>query len=256
MNKIFVNSKNYLQLHLLDNSLRPLVIIAPGGGYFFTSPREALPIVDVFHQAGFHAAVIYYRETFLLYPETKIELASFIRKIRANKELPIDNQITLVGFSAGAHYIASLGVDNSEVDEALKAMILAYPVITGKAGLAHEGSIENLFGKINDEVREEFSLEKKVSQNTVPTFLFHTVDDQGVPFQNSLLFYQALHKVGVKAELHLYESGPHGLGLANRHTTFDGVDPIEFEELYKHQASWISLAISWLRNVYNEKTVK
>ena len=253
MNKIFVNSKNYLQLHLLDNSLRPLVIIAPGGGYFFTSPREALPIVDVFHQAGFHAAVIYYRETFLLYPETKIELASFIRKIRANKELPIDNQITLVGFSAGAHYIASLGVDNSEVDEALKAMILAYPVITGKAGLAHEGSIENLFGKINDEVREEFSLEKKVSQNTVPTFYFTPLMIKS-SFSKLFTLYQALH-AGVKAELHLYE-WTSWFGLANRHTTFDGVDPIEFEELYKHQASWISLAISWLRNVYNEKTVK
>jgi acetyl esterase/lipase len=251
MKKIILKTKNYLELHLLDGEKRPLVIVAPGGGYEFTSEREAMPIVNVFNANGFHAAIVYYRETMLMYPESVQELADFVSEIRQANLPVIPDQIYLIGFSSGGHYVASLGVEHQLYGENSRpnAMILAYPVITGKQGYAHDSSIKKLYGEITDATRAAFSLEDKVNIETPPTFLFHTVEDTGVPYQNSLFFFSALNKLGIPTEMHLYEKGPHGISLANRTTPAYGLDPLEYEKRFQHQASWINLAISWLKNL-------
>lgn len=247
MDKLQLETNNYIQLKI-HNQKRPLVLVAPGGGYHYTSPREAEPIAEVFLNAGYNVGIIYYRETKLLYPETVKELAEFLSYIRKN--LQIDS-IYLVGFSAGGHYVASLGVDWGKYGTSSKpdALILAYPVITGEKGFAHDGSVENLYGKITAEIRNKFSLDKRVSKNTPPTFLFHTVTDDAVPYQNSLWFFEALQKVNVKAELHLYQEGPHGLALANRKTPFEYMEPLEFEEKYSRLSGWIDMALTWLAEI-------
>ena len=61
---------------------------------------------------------------------------------------------------------------------------------------------------------ESLSNEKQVTAQTPPTFLFHTNEDTGVPAENSVLFYLALRKAKVPAEIHVFERGPHGVGLA------------------------------------------
>lgn len=244
MDKIQLETNNYINLKIHDQK-KPLVLVAPGGGYRFTSPREAEPIAEVFRNAGYNTGIIYYRETKLLYPDTVKELAEFLSFIRKNHEI---QTIYLVGFSAGGHYVASLGVEWEKFGSSSKpdALILAYPVITGEKDFSHEGSIENLFGEINKEVRNVFSLEKWVSKKTPPTFLFHTTTDTAVPYQNSLFFFVALQKARVKAELHLYQEGPHGLALANRKTPFEDLDPLVFEEKYGRLSGWIEMALTWL----------
>ena len=94
-------------------------------------------------------------------------------------------------------------------------MVLAYPVISLTAPFTHRGSLTFLLGETPDpKLAEELSSEKHVWARTPPTFLFHTADDPGVPAANSLAFFSALRAEGVPAELHVFEKGRHGVGLA------------------------------------------
>jgi dipeptidyl aminopeptidase/acylaminoacyl peptidase len=94
-------------------------------------------------------------------------------------------------------------------------MVLAYPVISLTTEYVHKGSRKNLLGDPYDPALAELlSNEKHVTPRTPPTFLFHTDDDQGVPVENSVLFFLALKKAKVPAEMHIYQKGRHGVGLA------------------------------------------
>ena len=94
-------------------------------------------------------------------------------------------------------------------------MVLCYPVITLEPPYAHMGSRKNLLGdKPDEKLVESLCNERQVTPKTPPTFLFHTGEDRGVPPENSVLFYLALRKAKVPAELHIYEKGQHGVGLA------------------------------------------
>jgi acetyl esterase/lipase len=93
-------------------------------------------------------------------------------------------------------------------------LILLYPVITMKDPYAHAGSRTNLIGKTpTPELIDEMSLDQQVTKDTPPTFLAHTQADRTVPVENSLMFYAALRKAGVPAELHLWPKGGHGFGM-------------------------------------------
>src|SRR5262249_35766996 len=94
--------------------------------------------------------------------------------------------------------------------------ILCYPVITLEGPYAHRGSRDNLLGKNADaKLVQSLCNEQQVTAQTPPTFLFHTSADTGVPPENSVLFYMALRKAGVPAEMHIYEKGRHGVGLGS-----------------------------------------
>lgn len=254
MNKIKLNSNNYMTLHMVDDQQRPFVLIAPGGGYIRTSPREAEPIATAFNQAGYHAGIVYYRETMLKHPEAVIELSKFIQTV-VQLELPIQKEnLILCGFSSGGHYMGNLGV-HTEYHQGfiIKAMILAYPVITGQKGFAHEDSIERLYGHIDDQTRSAFSLENKVTEHTPPTFLFHTIDDETVKVENSLYFMQALRKHNVAVDCHLYHSGIHGLSLGTKAVPRDEFshDPEGYGKIHSHNQTWFNLAISFINKQIN-----
>ena len=135
-------------------------------------------------------------------------------------------RIGIWGFSAGGHLASSAATHfdagNAEASDPIdKAScrpdfaILCYPVISMKAPYTHGGSRNNLLGKDADEkLVESFCNDQAVTKETPPTFLFHTDEDKGVLTMNSILFYAALKKNGVPAELHIYEKGQHGVGLA------------------------------------------
>jgi acetyl esterase/lipase len=111
-------------------------------------------------------------------------------------------------------------------------MILIYPVITMRSQ-THSGSKLNLLGPDpKPELVALLSNEEQVTKETPPTFLVHTVADTAVPYENSLLFATALRKAGVPHELHIYEQGRHGFGLAEK-------DPI--------LSGWPRLCELWLR---------
>jgi acetyl esterase/lipase len=117
--------------------------------------------------------------------------------------------------------------------------ILAYPIVTLRDPWTHQESRNNLLGpRADPALIDELSNELHVSSDTPPTFLFHTGEDKPVPPENSLMFYAALRKAGVPAELHIYAKGPHGVGLANGHGEAPRVPRL---------LSWPSRAEEWLK---------
>jgi acetyl esterase/lipase len=150
-----------------------------------------------------------------------------IRTVRAKaaeyRVLP--DRIGIMGFSAGGHLASTAGThfdagDAGAADPIDKMssrpdfLVLCYPVIT-LLDQTHKGSKRSLLGENPDpKLVESLSNELQVTASTPPTFLFHTNNDNAVPVENSLMFYAALHKAGVPAELHIYANGPHGVGLA------------------------------------------
>ena len=135
------------------------------------------------------------------------------------------NRIGVMGFSAGGHLAATVGThydhgDQLAVDPVDRIscrpdfLVLAYPVISFVAPYSHSPSARNLLGDDPDmKVREELSNELHVTPDTPPTFLFSTTTDKVVPAENSVAFYLALHTAGVPVELHIFQKGPHGVGL-------------------------------------------
>lgn len=240
------------------NKKRETIIICPGGGYEFTSDREAEPIALKFVAQGFNAVVTRYSIAPVRYPTALLELAETVRYVREKeKEWNVDTEKVIVcGFSAGGHLAGSLGVlwNNEIIEKYLdikneevkpNAMILCYPVISS-GEFAHKGSFDSLLGQKEAEIsRENLSLEKLVSIETPKTFLWHTFDDGTVPVQNSLLFSNALASNKVQFELHIYPSGVHGLGLCEEITAMNG----RSEHINSHIASWFNLACQWIKTL-------
>lgn len=243
---------------LRDSGRRPAVVVCPGGAYQFNSDREAEPIALAFCAQGVHACVLRYPCAPARFPTALCALAQAVAWVREHaEEYHVDpDRILVCGFSAGGHLAASLGVfwhqpflaQASGISADLcrpNGMILCYPVITSDPAYAHMGSFENLLGPDADEAqRAQVSLEKQVTDQTPPTFLWHTNADTGVPAENSLLFCLALRRVGVPLEAHFYSVGAHGLSLANEVTANAqgaGVQP--------ECAGWFDLATAWLKRL-------
>lgn len=239
-----------LRSYVLDgNRTRPAVVICPGGGYHFLSPREAEAIALQFAAAGFHAFILYYTVKPDYYRQPLLELSQAVCAIRDKAtEWNLDpERIAVCGFSAGGHLAASLGVHWDKLKDSPNnkpnALILSYPVITS-GEFKHAGSILNLLGPDPTvEELQEMSLEKQVSTSTPPTFLWHTVADPVVPVENSLMFASALRKQDIPFEMHIYPNGPHGLSLATQETD-DGRGTDE------HVATWMGLCIQWLKSLF------
>jgi acetyl esterase/lipase len=206
------------------------VIIAPGGGYQgLAVSHEGVQEANWFNAMGVASFVLQYR----LGPKYHhpIELGDAqraIRMVRANaKKWNIaPDRIGMMGFSAGGHLTATAGthfdagnVDAKDPIDRMSSrpdfLILAYPVISMNPSITHAGSLKNLLGEHPDpKLVEDLSNELRVTAQTPPTFLFHTTNDPAVPVENSVAFYRALNKFKVPAEMHLFESGPHGVGMA------------------------------------------
>lgn len=233
---------------------RPLVLVCPGGAYAFISEKEGEPLAVRFLSMGYHVALLSYS----IYPDAEypaalLQLANSVKYLKDHAdELYIDpDKIIIQGSSAGGHLAASFGVfwNSDMVCEAVgvekgylrpAGLILNYAVITS-GEKAHHDSFRNLLGKRYSQLREQMSLEKQVNENTPRTFLWHTVTDDLVPVENSILFAQALIQKKISVELHLYPVGGHGLALANYETM-----NAEGYGIQKECQSWIDLAQTWL----------
>ncbi len=248
--------------YCLDNSKeidpdrrRPSVLVIPGGGYEMTSDREAEPIAMQFLAAGFNAFVLRYSVKPSVFPVALLEAAEAVRRMRAHAaEWHVDgDRIAVIGFSAGGHLAANLATSAS--DDVLaahgydpdavrpNALMLAYPVITS-GPLAHRGSFDALLGdrKADAEALEPVSIEKHIDAKTPPVFVWHTVPDDCVPYENTLMLIDARKKAGVSIEAHLFPSGGHGLALGTAETAWQGVNGIE-----ECVQAWPKLAVAWMR---------
>lgn len=205
------------------------VLVLPGGGYTRLSDiKEGSDVAKWLNSLGITAFVLKYRlGPRYGQPNQLLDAARAVRTIRHRaKEWNIDaNRIAILGFSAGGHLASTLGtkfdlgnVDSRDAIERVGSrpdlMILLYPVIT-MGEFTHAGSKKNLLGdNPTPELIKLYSNELHVTKNTPPTFLMHTMTDAGVPVENSMSFAAALRNNGVPFEFHLYEQGPHGVGLA------------------------------------------
>lgn len=237
-----------------QNRKRPTIVICPGGGYFFTSDREAEPVALHFVGLGYIAFVLRYSTNGPKYPAQLLELSAAVSFIRKNSEkYNVDeNALFVSGFSAGGHLAASLGVFWNETfirdilpikegDNKPNALILCYPVITSSEH-GHRGSFENLLG--NDAGEADFSklsLENQVNSLVPPVFLWHTYDDACVPVENALLFATALKKFNIPLEMHIFQSGHHGLSLCDERTS-NGNSMVNTQA-----GSWLSLCDKWMK---------
>ncbi len=215
----------------------PLVLICPGGGYAMKAFREAEPVALKLNALGFHTCVLDYSVAPMDFPAAFLDLCEAMHYVRSHAEEShiAAEDITVAGFSAGGHLAASLGVwwNSGLAQQYLpyaaqelkpNRLLLCYPVISsGK--YRHDGSIANVLGPRHDtaENREFVSLEKQVTKDVPPAFIWHTFEDEVVPIQNTLLFASALAEHGVSFEYHVFTKGCHGLSLASPITaTADG----------------------------------
>ena len=215
------------------------VIICPGGGYSILAyDWEGTDVAKLLNAHGIAAIVLKYRlpDSLSSTAPDKVPLMDAQQAIRMVREKAASwniqpNKIGIMGFSAGGHLAATLSTQ-FEKDTRPDFSILIYPVISMDKSIAHMGSRNNLIGKHpTDEMIKLYSNELQVTTNTPPSFLIHASDDDAVPVENSLYYYQALNKNNVPTEMHIYPKGGHGFGLANGNRSLE---------------SWPRLMIEWL----------
>lgn len=229
-----------------DKATGAAVVVCPGGGYGHLADHEGRPVAEWLNSVGVAGFVLKYRiAPRYHHPAPMLDAARALRLVRARAaEWGLDpRRIGILGFSAGGHLASTAATHfdagKAEASDPIERVssrpdlaVLVYPVITMRAA-THAGSKKNLLGEHPDpQLVTLMSNDEQVTKETPPTFLIHTVNDNGVPVENSLLFAAALGRAGVAYEMHLYERGPHGFGLAPD-------DPI--------LSSWPARCADWLR---------
>jgi acetyl esterase/lipase len=228
------------------------IVICPGGGYAILSmENEGYSIARKFNEIGVTAFILKYRlpSDSIMVDKTIGPLQDAQRAIQLVRQRSAEwgvnpAKVGIIGFSAGGH-LASTALthfDKAVIDNKDNISlrpdfgVLLYPVVN-LAELAHKGSRDNLLGKTpTPEMLDLYSNEKQVTATTPPTFLVHAEDDKTVPVMNSIVFYQAMVKAGVKGELHTYQAGGHGFGLNNKTTK---------DQWFDHLKNWMD-ANGWL----------
>ena len=231
----------------MPNALRrPLVLVVPGGGYEHISAREADPVALQFAAAGYHTAVLTYSVGEGARDHQPLrQLRAAIGLLRQNAErwgiLP--DRIAVCGFSAGGHLALSGAVWDIPVmadQPRPNALLLAYPVVTAGEH-AHRDSFVQLTGTQDVAAHQRFTLEDKITPATPPVFVWHTMEDETVPVENTLLLLSALHKAGVPCEAHLFEKGRHGTSISTPEVDADSA----------HRNRWVQLAVEWLNDTFS-----
>ncbi len=215
------------------------VIICPGGGYWINAlSHEGTDVAKRFADLGITAFVVKYRipnPLTMVNPEIgplqDAQQAILTVRKRATEWNVNPNKVGIMGFSAGGHLASTAGThfttNTLTIEGNLRPdfMILIYPVISFKENVGHMGSRDQLIGKNpSKEKIDLYSNELQVNTKTPPAFLVHASDDDAVKSENSILFYQALIKNKVPAELHIYQGGGHGFGMNNKTTKDDWFD--------------------------------
>ena len=241
----------------LHKTLRDGLLVIPGGGYSFVSMnREGEPVALEFCGRGMNCFVLEYSvKEQAKFPQPLQEAALAMKHIKEHaEEYHIDPmRVYAMGFSAGGHLCATLGSFwNREEVQSLPGMtpelakpkgtVLIYPVITS-GSFAHKGSFFNICGTTEPdrEQLDRYSVEKQISEDTVPVFLVHTATDKTVPVENSLLLATALSQYEIPMELHIFPRGAHGLALANYITARNE------NEIVEEFSQWSALAWDWMK---------
>jgi len=212
----------------VDRANGTAVIICPGGGYVrLSTQREGEQYAHWLSSLGVTSFVLTYRMAEFGHPAPLQDVLRAVRLVRsqaAQYRVRAD-RIGVMGSSAGGHLAASagtlfdhpLGRTGAELDKVNARpdfLMLMYPVITMDGPAVHAGSRKALLGESpSADSIALMSVERQVTAATPPTLLIHTQADATVPVENSILFYQALTRAKVPAEIYLFEHGSHGMGM-------------------------------------------
>lgn len=239
---------------------RDAIIILPGGGYCWLAEREAEPAAKRFAAEGFNAFVLYYSvgegECGGKFPRPVVDVSLAIAHIRRNAEKYNINpdRIFVCGFSAGGHLSGAIGTfwnrdwaafEGMEKGENRPAgVILSYPVSTMGEHF-HDTCKAIVCGPDpTEETINAYSLEKQVTEDTVPHFIWQTEEDNCVDIENSLMLANALIAKRIPTELHIYPKGPHGMSVANAEVGY--FNPAVCDP---HVASWVKACVEWTKLV-------
>ena len=236
------------ELSLGQSQDRPAIIVCPGGGYLYCSPREAEPVALRYAAKGFHAFILRYSVGWDAAGFAPLEEVSWVvGYLRENAaQWHIDpNKIVTCGFSAGGHLALAAGVKGENKPN---AMILGYPAVTTPNHPMSNFMVKLRAGKkeVTDEDCAEFSLEKFITKDAPPAFLAATAEDGLSPF-GALLVANTYSRLGKPYELHMFQHGPHGYSLADE-TTADGSSQV----INSSFAQWHELSVDWLYRIFGE----
>ena len=224
------------------------VVVYPGGGYVHLAmDHEGSAIANWLASNGVAAFVVKYRLGPQYHHPTMLNDAQrALRTVRARaSEWGVDpNRLGIIGFSAGGHLASTVGTHfdagltsgGDAIDRVSSRpdfMMLIYPVITMRDSVTHKGSHDNVLGPNPDPALARLlSNELQVTHATPPAFIVHSTDDRTVPVENAILMYRALRDAAVPVEMHIFEHGGHGYGMAPK-------DPV--------LNVWPTLAEAWMR---------
>jgi acetyl esterase/lipase len=226
------------------------VVVLPGGAYLMLAANlEGRQVADWFTARGFRAFVLSYRlsSNGYLLPVPLIDARRAVQLVRARAAdyHIVPNRIVIIGFSAGGHLAALAGTQfipgNPDADDPIERvssrpdfLVLGYPWLGAISSDTSHLSYCKLFKVMDtcEALRAAYSPDLFVTKETPPTFWFHTFNDQTVPVEQGLRFYEALVKAGVPAEAHIFSNGPHGTGLGKGDAALD---------------QWPNLLEIWLR---------
>lgn len=225
------------------------IVICPGGGYGGLADHEGSQYARFLNEHGIAGFVLKYRlgSAGYRHPVMLQDAARALRTVRARAgEWKLDPQrVGIMGSSAGGHLASTLVTHfdggKSDATDPIERVssrpdlgILCYPVIS-MGEHTHQGSKNNLLGKDpSPELVRELSSELQVTKETPPCFVWHTWEDKGVKIENALAFVGALQAAGVRFDFHVYERGPHGIGLGSRE-----YDPAKWHPWTRDCAFWL-----------------
>lgn len=234
------------EISLGQEKNRPAIVVCPGGGYLYCSPREAEPVALRYAARGFHAFILRYSVGFDAAGFAPLQEVSWVIGLLREhaEEWHIDpGKIAVCGFSAGGHLALASGL---MAENKPNAMILGYPAVDLPNFPGVDFMLKLLTGKkeTTQEDSDHFSLSHQITKEAPPVFIAATAEDMLTAY-GALPVAHAYSKLGLGYELHIFQHGPHGYSLADE-TSADGSSQV----LNPSFAQWHSLSVDWLYRVF------
>ncbi|MDE6675749.1 MAG: alpha/beta hydrolase [Acetatifactor sp.] len=236
-----------LWLYLLEerDKPRPIVIIAPGGGYVSVNAEEDR-VVSQYNAAGFHAAVLQYSVSPHCFPEPERDMMLAIGLVRERAEEwgILKDRVAICGFSAGGHLCACVSTLWKKMgEERFKpdAAILCHAVLTAR--LNHcRNFIAGHVGSVDQEAQELAFCDRQVSNDTPPTFLYTSFEDKLANVENVLYYGEMLAKYEVPFEMHVLPKGGHCAPWCD--------DTIWAKPASGRDYNYIRMSVEWMRELW------
>ena len=236
------------ELTLGQETNRPAILICPGGGYVYCSPREAEPVALRYAAHGFHAFILRYstgKNCVGLAPMRQVDWAiGYLRENAASWHIHPEKILTC-GFSAGGHLALWAGV---QAKNRPNGMILSYPAVSAPNIPGADFMLKLLMGRehVTDEDAKQLDLLRFVDKSAPPVFLVATAEDMLTNY-GALQVANHYARLGLGYELHIFQHGPHGYSLANV-TSANGSSQV-LNEAY---ATWPELSVHWIQKVFGQ----